>query len=45
MLSKRFPYAIFCRVNDSAVVVYAVLDCRRDEAYIRIHLGSADEDG
>jgi plasmid stabilization system protein ParE len=36
MLSKRFPYAIYYRLDDSeVVVVYRVLDCRRDPAKIR----------
>lgn len=38
-LSKKFPFAIFYRVNESAVEVFAVLDCRRDPAWIeqRLH--------
>jgi len=28
-LSKRFPYAIYYRIEDNTIVVYAVLDCRR----------------
>lgn len=39
-LSKRFPYAIYYRVDDGEVaVVYRVLDCRRDPARIRRSLG------
>ncbi len=35
-LSKRFPYAIYYRVDAGEVaVVYRVLDCRRDPARIR----------
>lgn len=31
LLSKRFPYAIYYRLDDRGVaVVYRVLDCRRD---------------
>ena len=30
MLSKRFPFAIYYRVEDRVVRVRAVLDCRRD---------------
>ena len=37
-LSKRFPYAIFYRVNGDTVSVYAVLDCRRDPREIRQRL-------
>jgi plasmid stabilization system protein ParE len=29
MLSKRFPYAVYYRVNERIVVVWRVLDCRR----------------
>lgn len=29
MLARRFPYAIYYRVDDQAVFVYAVLDMRR----------------
>ena len=36
LLAKRFPYAIYYRVDDGeVVVVYRVLDCRRDPARIR----------
>lgn len=30
LVSKRFPFAIYYRVNNETVFVYAVLDCRRD---------------
>lgn len=30
LLSKRFPYAVYYRVENNAVRVHAVLDCRRD---------------
>ena len=39
MLSKRFPFAIYYRMIEGAPVVYAVLDCRRDPAWIRGRLG------
>lgn len=35
LLSKRFPYAIYYSLDGSDVVVRAVLDCRRDPAWIR----------
>ena len=35
LLSKRFPFAIYYRVQQGAVRVYAVLDCRRSPAWIR----------
>ena len=34
MLSKRFPYAVFYRLDESVVIVCAVLDCRRDSKWI-----------
>lgn len=33
-LSKRFPFAIYYRIEDNCVVVHAVLDCRRDPRWI-----------
>jgi plasmid stabilization system protein ParE len=39
LLSKRFPFAIYYRVEEETVLVYAVLDCRRDPAWIRNKLG------
>jgi len=38
MLSKRFPFAIYYRCEDDLVMVYAVLDCRRNPAWIRQRL-------
>jgi len=38
-LSRRFPFAIYYRIQGESVVVYAVLDCRRDPAWIRDRLG------
>lgn len=37
-LSKRFPYAIYYRVIDREVLVFRVLDCRRDPKQIRSEL-------
>lgn len=40
MWSKRFPFAIYYRVDGEQVaVVYRVLDCRRDPVRIRRSLG------
>lgn len=39
LLSKRFPFAIYYRVEDQNVLVYAVLDCRRSPAWTRKRLG------
>jgi plasmid stabilization system protein ParE len=30
MFAKRFPFAVFYRVNDGRILVHAVLDCRRN---------------
>ena len=38
MLSKRFPFAIYYRIEEDTAVVYAVLDCRRKPAWTRKHL-------
>ncbi len=35
LLSKRFPFAIYYRIEDDVTRVRAVLDCRRDPAWIR----------
>ena len=37
-LSKRFPFAVFYTVNDEAVFIRAVVDCRCDPAWIRQRL-------
>ncbi len=39
LLSKRFPFAVYYRIEDDTALVYAVLDCRRDPAWIRKKLG------
>ena len=33
MLAKRFPFAIYYRLKDKMVRVYAILDCRRNPAW------------
>jgi hypothetical protein len=38
LLAKRFPFAIYYRLNKDIVRVYAVLDCRRNPAWIRDRL-------
>jgi len=38
MLSRRFPFAIYYRMEGGTAVVYAVLDCRRNPAWIRRRL-------
>lgn len=34
LLSKRFPYAVYYRVESDVARVRAVLDCRRDPGWI-----------
>jgi plasmid stabilization system protein ParE len=38
LLAKRFPFAIYYRIRNRVVRVYAILDCRRDPAWIRDRL-------
>ncbi|MBK8132171.1 MAG: type II toxin-antitoxin system RelE/ParE family toxin [Gammaproteobacteria bacterium] len=35
LLSKRFPFAVYYRIENQTARVYAVLDCRRSPAWIR----------
>lgn len=38
LLSKRFPYGIYYRIEENAVLVRAVLDLRRDPKWIKRRL-------
>ena len=38
LLSKRFPFAIYYTVSNETAFVQAVIDCRRDPAWIRQRL-------
>jgi hypothetical protein len=38
LLSKRFPFAVFYTRQEEAVFIHAVVDCRRNPAWIRRHL-------
>ena len=38
MLSKRFPFAIYYKSDKEIIRVYAILDCRRNPAWIRNRL-------
>lgn len=38
LLAKRFPFAVYYRIQKKEVIVYAVLDCRRNPAWIRKRL-------
>ena len=35
MLSKRFPFAVYYRIDGNDVLVYAILDCRKNPAWTR----------
>ena len=35
LLAARFPFAVYYKVMEDAALVYAVLDCRREPAWIR----------
>ncbi len=37
-LSKRFPFAVYYRIIDDVIVVFAVLDCRRNPSWTRERL-------
>lgn len=39
MLSRRFPYAIYYRIDGEILLIHRVLDCRRDPAWIKGELG------
>jgi len=38
MLSKRFPFGIYYKMEDDVGYVYAILDLRRDPLWIRKRL-------
>ncbi|MBI2993066.1 MAG: type II toxin-antitoxin system RelE/ParE family toxin [Gammaproteobacteria bacterium] len=44
LLSKRFPFAVYYRIEHDEVRVYAVLDCRRQPAWIRSKLPKGFEE-
>jgi len=35
LLAKRFPFAVYYKIEQSAIVVYRVIDLRRDPEFIR----------
>ena len=39
LLSKRFPFAVYYKVADKTACVYAVVDCRRDPAWVQRRFG------
>ncbi len=38
LLSKRFPFAVYYRIMEDRVVVFAILDCRRNPSWVRKRL-------
>lgn len=38
LLSRVFPYAIYYTLAEHEVIVWAVIDCRRDPQWIQSHL-------
>ncbi len=40
LLSKRFPYAVYYRVQRNDVYIWRILDCRRDPHWISQQLKS-----
>ncbi len=35
LLSKRFPFAVYYRIEENEVRVHAVIDCRKNPAWVR----------
>ena len=35
LLSKRFPFTVYYQVKDEEILIYAVVDCRRNPAWVR----------
>lgn len=35
LLSKRFPFAVYYRIEGNEIRIYAVVDCRKDPAWTR----------
>lgn len=38
LLAKRFPFAVYYKVNNDVVYVYAVLDCRQNPSWTEARL-------
>ena len=38
LLSKRFPFAIYYKIKDKTIYIYAVLDCRKNPVWINKRL-------
>ena len=38
LLSKRFPFAVYYKVKENCIWIYAVLDCRRNPTWVENRL-------
>ncbi len=38
LLSKRFPFAVYYKIENKTAVVYAILDCRRNPTWVKQRL-------
>lgn len=43
LLAKRFPYAVYYLIEKELVIVYRVLDLRRNPAFLRDSFPSSDQ--
>ena len=43
LLCKTFPFAVYYTKSESDITIFAVIDCRRDPAWIRGYLRKAGE--
>lgn len=44
LLSRRFPYAVYYRLEFGEIRIFRVLDCRQDPAKVQQALGNRDQD-
>lgn len=35
LLSKRFPFALYYLIEENEIRIYAIVDCRKDPAWVR----------
>lgn len=38
LLSKRFPFSIYYKINDDVIYIYAILDCRQNPSRVEKRL-------
>jgi plasmid stabilization system protein ParE len=43
-LLRRFPYAIYFRIDENEIIVFGLLHCARDPRTIRLNLSDRDRD-